>query len=425
MMARHTEDENDLEDGLLEQAGGGCAHAFSVLNNFYTNTFIGACLLAWFTAAITLKNQVMFISFFLVTTAIIFLWAFIKRGVQKEEAVTQEDVPSNVSESSPPETIDNEGNLKRMGVEKINDNLYDLCSGKDQENAVVIFFHGLELDDRASSEDTWLRTWTFRDDPKKCWPPQMFSTDEFLIKNNIVVRAYAAKYDASVKMTGTSGRLDIYLFAENLVQTVIDQVMRRTEEQFPIFLVAHSYGGIVVQELIKHAFKKARNGRPDPQIKKFLQCLAGIFFYAVPHGSLVEETYNNIFRKGSQPLAEAAEMLSQFNKELSRSRAEFRENINAIKGHTKMRNGAEIRIRTAFEVYETELGHWKGKIVEESAVDAGVEAERVNIEADHFKICKPASGPAGFTENRYCFLQQMIVDVVKEERSRVRNTKQQ
>ncbi|KAL2631374.1 hypothetical protein R1flu_016060 [Riccia fluitans] len=322
--------------------------------------------------------------------------------------------------------IDDEGNLKRMGVEKINDNLYDLCAascGKDQENAVVIFFHGLELDDRASSEDTWLRTWTFRDDPKMCWPPQMFSTDEFLtaakFKNNIVVRAYAAKYDASVKMTGTSGRLDLYLFAENLLQTVIDQVMRRTEEQFPIFLVAHSYGGIVVQELIKHAFNKARNGRPDSQIKKFLQCLAGIFFYAVPHGSLVEETYNNIFRKGSQPLAEAAEMLSQFNKELSRSRADFEKNINAIKGHTKMRNGAEIRIRTAFEVYETEFRHWKGKIVEEAAVDAGVGAERVNIEADHFKICKPASGPAGFTENRYCFLQQMIVDVVKEERSRV------
>ncbi|KAL2631356.1 hypothetical protein R1flu_016042 [Riccia fluitans] len=332
--------------------------------------------------------------------------------------------------------IDDEENLERMGVEKINDNLYDLCAascGEDQENAVVIFFHGLELDDRASSEDTWLRTWTFRDDPKTCWPPQMFSTDKFLtaakFKNNIVVRAYAAKYDASVKMTGTAGRLDLYLFAESLLQSVIGQVMRRTKEQFPIFLVAHSYGGIVVQELIKHAFKEARNGRPDPQIKKFLQCLAGIFFYAVPHGSLVEETYNSIFRKGREPLAEAAEMLSQFNKDLSRSRDEFKKNINAIQGHTKepngMRIGAEIRIRTAFEVYETNLGHWKGKIVEEAAVDAGVGAERVNIEADHFEICKPKSGPAGFTENRYCFLQEMIVDVVKEERSRVRNTKQQ
>ncbi|KAL3689210.1 hypothetical protein R1sor_015519 [Riccia sorocarpa] len=197
--------------------------------------------------------------------------------------------------------------------------------------------------------------------------------------------------------------------------------MGRTEGQIPIVLVGHSYGGIVIQELIAHAFTKARRDpRHDPYIKRFLQCLAGIFFYAVPHRSLKQETYDGIFLHGQQTLAEPGQMLTQFNNELIRSSESFKTNIKSIVREPKLRNGEEIRIKSAFEIYETDLGNWKGIIVEQAAVDAGQEAQLV-IEADHFGICKPSSGRAGFTENKYFYLREFIVDVVKAERSRNRS----
>ncbi|KAL3689208.1 hypothetical protein R1sor_015517 [Riccia sorocarpa] len=326
--------------------------------------------------------------------------------------------------------IDKTEDLERMGVKKLNDNLYDLSSNtceEGRENAVVIFFHGLELDDRANAEDTWLRTWTYRDESNsspmsaECWPAQMFSNDEDLEDDNVVIRAYAAKYDANKYKTNDKGRLDIYLFAENLVQTLIGAVMKKIKGQIPIFLVAHSYGGIVIQELIEHAFTKARRNS-DAYSKRFLQCLAGIFFYAVPHGSLEQDTYNNIFRHErqtheQQTLAEPGEMLSLFNKELIRSREKFKKTIVSIVGDPEkpngLRNGAEIRIKSVFESHVTDLGHWKGIIVQEAAMDVGQQDELV-IEADHFKICKPSPGQEGFTENRYQYLRDLILEVVNE-----------
>ncbi|KAL3689216.1 hypothetical protein R1sor_015525 [Riccia sorocarpa] len=310
------------------------------------------------------------------------------------------------------------------GVEKLTDNLYDLSSTtceKGKENAVVIFFHGLELDDSANPDETWLRTWTFRDNPAVCWPPQMFSTDKLLQENNVVVRAYASKYDANKYRTRNSGRLNLYLFAENVLETVIPRVMRSTEIQIPIFLVAHGFGGFVIQELIEHAFKKTRRVSSDPFAKRFLQCLGGILFYAVPFNSLKQDTYDTIFGHGQQTLAEPGEMLSQFNKELIRSREIFKRNINSIVGDPSngLRSGAEIRIKAAFEIHETDMEHWKGVIVVEGGVHPA--AEIVIIEADHLSICRPLSGPDGYTEAQYTCLQELIVDVVKAERLRYAN----
>ncbi|KAL3689209.1 hypothetical protein R1sor_015518 [Riccia sorocarpa] len=129
--------------------------------------------------------------------------------VHHQEAGSVIEIYPGPTTSAEMNRIDNPADLERMGVVQTDtDDLYDLSSNtceEGKENAVVIFFHGLELDDRANAEDTWLRTWTYRDESNsspmsaECWPAQMFSADGVLKKKNVnvVIRAYAAKYDAN------------------------------------------------------------------------------------------------------------------------------------------------------------------------------------------------------------------------------------
>ncbi|KAG6552296.1 hypothetical protein Mapa_006149 [Marchantia paleacea] len=64
-----------------------------------------------------------------------------------------------------------------------------------------------------------------------------------------------------------------------------------SDRMIPIVLVAYSLGGLVVQEMVSHAFKKARPQGTDANATQFLKTLSGVFFYSTPHGALKDATY--------------------------------------------------------------------------------------------------------------------------------------
>ncbi|KAL3688830.1 hypothetical protein R1sor_015139 [Riccia sorocarpa] len=320
----------------------------------------------------------------------------------------------------------------KSGVKRINDNLYEfvlqvdsnLIQRKEPKSAdlVLIFFHDLQLDDSLEKEEIHWRTWTFSDQPQTCWPAKMFLEDEDLVDEGIVVRSFAAKYDANIRKTEKVGRSDLYAVANNYTQLVINKVMKKLDKTKPIppiVLVAHGYGGIVIQEMIKHTYNAARNKSDEHQIQ-FLKSLRGVFFYSTPHGGLKQDVFDVIVSVGSSTTASNSsvgalvERLQQHDKHLSRSVETFIKNLSAIPEHQVVGSGVEIKTKSVVENRNTRLADWMGTMIEEAA--AGVGDVPCYIDADHFSITKPSSGDFG--DNKYVFLRDFIVTIVEGERKR-------
>ncbi|KAL3688828.1 hypothetical protein R1sor_015137 [Riccia sorocarpa] len=313
------------------------------------------------------------------------------------------------------------------GVKKFNDNLYEfvLDSNERREpksaNLVLIFFHDLQLDDSMKREEIHWKTWTFSDQPQTCWPAKMFLEDHDLVDEDVVVRSFAAKYDANIRKTEKEGRSDLYAVANNCTQLVINQVMKKLDKSQPIppiVLVAHGYGGIVIQEMIKHAYNAARNKSDEHQIQ-FLKSLRGVFFYSTPHGGLKQDVFDIIVSVGSSTTSSNSsgalvKRLQQHDKHLSRSVENFIKNLNAIPEHQVIGSGVKIKTMSVVEKWNTRLEDWTGTITEEAA--AGVGDVPHHIDADHFSITKPSSGD--FADNKYVFVREFILTIVEDERKR-------
>ncbi|BBN09529.1 protein SERAC1 [Marchantia polymorpha subsp. ruderalis] len=306
------------------------------------------------------------------------------------------------------------------GPENIRD--WNSCeSGK--ETLIVIFFHGLELNDGVSTENKHLTTWSYQDEKEQCWPRTMFKEDVELQQSNIVIRALAASYDSSKYTTNTEGRVDIFNLGENLAHTIITEVKKMHKQSgrmTPVILVAHSIGGLVVQEMISHAFTKVKPQMYDASARQFLRSLSGIFFYSTPQGSLKNETYEAIFSGGrGKVTSHVAKLQSEHNVILSRKRGEFVNIIAAIENEADLRNHKKIEIQSVFESLPTKVitskGKWEGMIVEEGSsrsLHLGNDTY-TNIKANHFDVCRPESGEKGFGQNQYQFLKNFILRVME------------
>ncbi|KAG6552297.1 hypothetical protein Mapa_006150 [Marchantia paleacea] len=251
----------------------------------------------------------------------------------------------------------------------------------------------------------------------------MFKEDVELQKSKIVIRTLAASYDSSKYTTDDAGRVDIFLIGESFVQTIIPKVVRMqtvSDRMIPIVLVAHSFGGLVVQEMISHAYKKARPRDTDANAAQFLKTLSGVFFYSTPHGALKDATYQEIYggAKG-KVTSDVAKLQTQHNKNLNRNREHFVREIAAIEVSEPLRNKKKIQIKSVFENLPTTVitakGPWTGMIVGEGSSKTLVIGDNTYIDADHFNICRPLAGDEGFLQNQYVILRDFIQTVVESE----------
>ncbi|KAL3689212.1 hypothetical protein R1sor_015521 [Riccia sorocarpa] len=290
---------------------------------------------------------------------------------------------------------------KDYGVKTISlGQLYDFQScEKEKEKIILLFIHGIALDEQRGADEIPFKTWTFEGsgtESKICWPSKLndlFKEDEEMEeeRDDMVVRTLTVAYDACKVMTHNTGRLDLYLLAEKFSHCVIPKLVRKGKK-IPIILVAHSFGGFVIQELIDKAFKATRSTAGYTPQKQFFENLEGIFFYSTPFQALLKSTYFHFFPEVDKEgvtvtYSELVKLLKEQNKELSRDTTSFARNIEAIS--RDYRGGKPIKIRAVFEENETVMENWTGKIVEEASARYIPGHENpVSLPHDHFRVCK-------------------------------------
>ncbi|KAG6556465.1 hypothetical protein Mapa_002410 [Marchantia paleacea] len=316
--------------------------------------------------------------------------------------------------------------MKPPKVKKISGSLYDFCScPTGEENALLLFFHSMALDQQTEDETTDhipFTTWSYdgSDLSKGCWPSEQFSEDPDMIASKIKVRALAAVYDPSKYKTHNRARLDIYNVAENFVQEIIPELVKRKQSSgqgVPIIFVAHSFGGFVAQNLIDHGLRKLRisgQSKQKENLQKFFENFGGVFFYATPHKALSRATYELFFPKKipaakGKEYSEFVKLLETHNKHLARNG--FAANLNVIQ--RDFRNGQAVQVKTIYEQNETKSRDGTCVIVDEASAYAVSNNEVASVEADHFTICKLSSDPSDkFTQSKYTFLRQFIKNVL-------------
>jgi hypothetical protein len=137
----------------------------------------------------------------------------------------------------------------------------------------------------------------------------------------------------------------------------------------PIVFICHSYGGLLVKQLLRSANDVAL------EYKGLVDRVAGIVFFGTPNSGAVIATFVNAL----QPLlgsSSAVDELTKSSPELQNLSYWFRN------------NSAKWALRVYFETIPTRVGI----VVDESSADLGIVAViPVGIDADHFSICKPTS----------------------------------
>lgn len=135
----------------------------------------------------------------------------------------------------------------------------------DQDKVDIVFFHGL-TGNRES-------TWTYQNTTAIFWPRDLLPND---LPN---VRIFTFGYDADVvKILSTVGTNTVRDHGNSLAQ---DLAMRRTRTNSstrPLIFVAHSLGGLVVEQALLIA-----RGSSQPHVKLLLPSTVAIAFMGTPH----------------------------------------------------------------------------------------------------------------------------------------------
>jgi pimeloyl-ACP methyl ester carboxylesterase len=128
----------------------------------------------------------------------------------------------------------------------------------------VVFVHGLMGNART--------TWTHRASGT-FWPRDLLPRDVPNVR--VMTFGYPADIVNLLRPTSTSG---VTNHAASLVGALEGIRMRTRTTDRPIFFVAHSMGGLVVQWALQHS-----NRSPEPHLKQIESCTRGIIFMGTPN----------------------------------------------------------------------------------------------------------------------------------------------
>ncbi|KAL3694796.1 hypothetical protein R1sor_008447 [Riccia sorocarpa] len=267
------------------------------------------------------------------------------------------------------------------GFVKISDSLIRLYS-PDPPNEVevdIIFFHGLQL---KHDSEVHLSTWRRAGGAQELWP------QVWLPQDYPNARITVACYDASINITDSDGRMDLYLIREKLLQEILTGC-KEQGRHCPVILVGHSFGGLVIKELCVQAhLKKNRSGCES---EAFLERIRGIFFYSTPHSGMKGEIFREVVaisKSANEPLLSFVEALgtdaARLHGEFCFIRDQYNWKIFGL-GETIAMNGAS-------DVLVDEGSSRFGDVF--SVVDR----------CDHFSVCRPRDKEC----SSYQYLVQLI-----------------
>ncbi|PSK36144.1 hypothetical protein B9Z65_5959 [Elsinoe australis] len=169
----------------------------------------------------------------------------------KDKRVSPGNVPNGLTEVKRKPT-------QRLGLRQ--------CTEPDDDTKAVdvVFVHGLT----GNRDKTWTHAST------SCfWPEELLPTD---LPN---ARVYTYGYDADViHVLEQASQSRIANHAQTLLSTLANARERSETADRPLFFVAHSLGGLVVEDMLLHAKNSA-----EDHMKSVLSATAGICFMGTPH----------------------------------------------------------------------------------------------------------------------------------------------
>ncbi|KAG6541080.1 hypothetical protein Mapa_017518 [Marchantia paleacea] len=293
------------------------------------------------------------------------------------------------------------GTPSRLKSVWLSDSVNEMFKPENEDDILceILFFHGLQVTaDKKKVREAHRTTWLTADG-KQCWL-QTFLPDAFDRK----VRVLSVTYDSAAFKTSSTGRFDLFLTGESLVGSVIrNATVNVGQRGVPVILVAHSFGGIAVKQMLVQAHHEMVSRRdPSPRIENFLWNVKGVFFYATPHlGASIADYQSCLPSSWKTVQGPVLEELLPLNPKGSRLNAKF---VELKKKH-------QICSMCLIEKERMKLlGPISITVVDEgSARDISTEETRP-IDADHLNICKPERE----TSERFTYLRHFIQGFVME-----------
>ncbi|KAG0570311.1 hypothetical protein KC19_6G153100 [Ceratodon purpureus] len=273
------------------------------------------------------------------------------------------------------------------GIRKINDVVYLLSEPEGRKPDIeIVFIHGLQFIDHS---DAFWKTWTAaskdQDGKEVCWPMA------WLAEDFPGARILSVSYDSSAIKTPETGRIDLFLAGETLLQSMVDLNADVGQRGCPIVFVCHSLGGLVAKQIVLIAHTKFSKER---KYVDFLNNIGGFHFYATPHSGSILASYVPMWRNKGQMM----KSLEVINDDLGRLNTDF----------DRIASAKEWKFAVVAETHETRLNGSTAKLVEETS--ARYKDKVLSVQADHFGVCKPESQ----VSSSYLYLRNFLADVVQQ-----------
>ncbi|KAL3676062.1 hypothetical protein R1sor_026010 [Riccia sorocarpa] len=265
------------------------------------------------------------------------------------------------------------------GWKELSDSVFEVFRPSEGYfNLEIVFLHGFGS---KSDTDCYYRTW-------------MNWLDTWLAESFPRARILSVTYDSSLITSPCTGRVDMYLLGESLVQSLVN--LAEVGRTCPVVLVGHCLGGMVLKSIALHAESSANQERTGRSLSRpydtFLRNLKGAFFLSTPSlGANVPIT--NLANQGG-PLLKHLKLLGT---DSARINAEFTKLRRRLKWMTYGVFAANETETTKFLQYFYDIGESISEleaapryisIVPEASARTDMDDFGVISGVDHFTICQ-------------------------------------
>lgn len=251
-------------------------------------------------------------------------------------------------------------------------NIFPISEAKVGVVRHVLFFHGLG--------GTPYGTWQSSGDPKECWLKWL---DEDIDDLAVWTVGYEA---ACSRWLGSAMHLTDR--AANVLERLLSEPRLQTGD---IFLVGHSFGGLVIKQLLRSAESMTHK---RVEVATFLARIRRVAFLATPHSGADSATLVDYLRFFFRPSA-ATSCLIRNDPNLRDLNYWYRDWSNE--------HNIDHLIFT-----ETKLTYSAIFVVKPDSSDPGLSSRPIPIDADHFSVCKPDDRSSEIYLHLREFLQRTI-----------------
>ncbi|KAL3676043.1 hypothetical protein R1sor_025991 [Riccia sorocarpa] len=271
------------------------------------------------------------------------------------------------------------------GWKELSDSVFEVYRPSEGYfNLEIVFLHGFGS---KSDTDLYYQTW-MKADGSANW------LDTWLAESFPRARILSVTYDSSLITTSCTGRLDMYLLGESLVQSLVN--LAEVGRTCPVVLVGHCLGGMVLKSIALHAESSANEERTGRSLSRpydtFLRNLKGAFFLSIP--SLGANVPITILANQGGPLLTHLKLLGTESARINAEFAKLRRRRNWMTYGVFAANETET---TKFLQYFYDIGESISEleaapryisIVPEASARTDMDGFGVISGVDHFTICQ-------------------------------------